>query len=229
MILPTKEFLKVFKETEGALSVAESIAIMNIAALAPIGVYVELGTHKGKSAISASYKLSDGIFFLVDPCFNEDNIDYFGKVEIRKIREKIWYSSFAYDMSPAYIRIMVDFIGDTSLNVLNRSNTFKYSYVFVDSGSHGDGLPIQESKLLEDRVVDGGIICFHDYKNQFVEVEGAYNYLLSTGKYEGIPIDWQPIFDYVNANDLENGNNSWHQYPDLNHPPNFVGALKKIK
>ena len=35
MITPTPDFWKVFKETNGALSTAEAIAIMNIAAQAP--------------------------------------------------------------------------------------------------------------------------------------------------------------------------------------------------
>jgi hypothetical protein len=86
---------------------------------------------------------------------------------------------------------------------------------------------MQEAKLLENRIVQGGIIAFHDYKNQFTEVEIAYDYLLSTGKYEPIGINWQEIFDYVKEHNLEEGNNSWHLYPELPHPPNFVGALKR--
>jgi len=70
-------------------------------------------------------------------------------------------------------------------------------------------------------------IAAHDYKNQFTEVEGAYDYLVGTGKYEPIHINWQEIFDYVAEHNLEEGNNSWHLYPELPHPPNFVGALRR--
>lgn len=39
MITPTPEFLKALKETNGALSISESIFIMQAAALAPKGTY----------------------------------------------------------------------------------------------------------------------------------------------------------------------------------------------
>lgn len=215
LITPTKEFLKVFKETEGALSVAESIAIMNIAALVFDSfnalTCVEFGVYKGKSAMSAVYSFYAGAFLLVEPEFKGAN----------------WQREVCKKVSSINQTIAVVPSDKTSLEVIPTLNDI--DYCFLDSGSHGDGLPMQEVKLLEDRISKNGVICFHDYKNQFTEIEGAYNYLLSTGKYEEIPIDWDAIFEYVNANDLENGNNSWHLYPELNHPPNFVGALKKIK
>lgn len=212
MIYPSKEFLKVFKETEGALSVTESIAIMNIAALAPEGIFLELGTHKGKSAMSAAYTLPKGDFGLVEPCFKNNEINPSDVVNA--------IAPFSKHKRSIFI------IEDYSTNIL--PNQPKMAYVFIDSGSHGGGLPMQEAKLLEDRMVKDGIIAFHDKGNQFTEVEIAYNYLLSTGKYEEINIDWQSIFDYVKEHNLEEGNNSWHLYPELPHPPNFVGALRRL-
>lgn len=215
MITPSNEFWKIFKETPGALSCAESLAIMNIAAEAPTGrdwySYIELGTHKGKSAMSAIMSLKNGKFALVDPIFSD-----------KKLASSVIFMVFDFGEN-----VGVGASERTSIEELNYTNPLKYSYVFVDSGSHGDGLPMQEAKLLEDRMVQGGIIAWHDYKNQFVEVEQAYNYLLSTGKYEEIIINWQEIFDYVKEHNLEEGNNSWHLYPELPHPPNFVGALKR--
>lgn len=215
MIIPIKQFWDVFKETAGALSTAEALAIMNIAALAKEGVYIELGTHKGKSAMAAlvSLKSYSGVgnppvFYLVDPIFAD--------IELAKTVQTSIMLATNKNMAYAYE-------STTSLEEIPKHNN--YSYVFLDSGSHGDGLPMQEVKLLEDRIIQGGIIAFHDYKNQFTEVEIAYDYLVGTGKYEPINIDWQEIFDYVKYRNLEQGNNSWHLYPELPHPPNFVGAL----
>lgn len=211
MITPTPDSFAPFKSIPGALSVAECIAIINVAAQVPHGgVYLELGTHKGKSAYAAVCSLPDGVFNLVDPIF-EDN----------ELASKVQY--FVANATKRFI--LCPTLAETSLEAIPKFKDL--SYVFVDSGSHGDGLPMQEVLLLEDRVIKDGIICFHDYKNQFVEVEGAYNYLLSTGKYEEIKINWQEIFDYVAEHNLEEGNNSWHIYNELPHPPNFIGALRR--
>jgi Ni,Fe-hydrogenase I large subunit len=87
---------------------------------------------------------------------------------------------------------------------------------------------MQEVKMLEDRIIQGGIIAFHDVFSQFVKQTEAYEYLLSTGKYEEIKINWQEIFDYLKENNIsEDDNNSWHKYPELPYPPNFIGALKR--
>jgi effector-binding domain-containing protein len=210
MIVPPKDFWRTFKETQGALSCAESLAIFNVALEAPNGLCLELGTHKGKSAISALYGLDADCFLLVDPIFSDKEI----ADAVSDTLATILGTPIGYEL-----------IADVSLNIIPKHD--QYAYVFVDSGSHGDGLPMQEVKMLENRMVQGGVIVFHDYKNQFTEVEIAYDYLLSTGKYEKIDINWEEIFDYVKEHNLEEGNNSWHIYPELPHPPNFVGALKR--
>jgi hypothetical protein len=219
MIIPDKKFWEVFKETPGALSSAEALAIMSVAALSPSGMWLEMGTHKGKSAMAAACGARfPTTFCLLEPEFKDKN----------------WESATYYAIEKALIVCEKDYVGvypfpDYSTDFLVRTdvlNTF-YAYVFVDTGSHGDGLPMREAKLLEDKIVPHGIICFHDYRNQFVEVEQAFEYLISTGKYEKIDIEWNEIFDYVKENNLEDGNNSWHLYPELPHPPNFVGALKR--
>jgi predicted O-methyltransferase YrrM len=208
MNYPSEQFFTEFKKTVGALSCCESIAIYNIASEAPSGVYLELGSHKGKSGMSAALGLKDGIFYLVDPIFEDT-----------KIGDDVL--SVVHSTSKSNLDLIL--IADYSTNIIEKFDDL--SYVFVDSGSHADGLPMQEVKMLEDRVKSGGIICFHDFNSQFHEVREAYDYLISTGKYEPISIDWTTIVKHVKENDLEKGNESWH-HTELDFPC-FVGAVKR--
>ena len=86
MITPTPEFWKKFKETNGALSCTEAVAIMNLAAEAPKndGWAIELGTFNGKSAMSAMVGLNECFFMLLDPIFDDNKVmkDLFEEVEI---------------------------------------------------------------------------------------------------------------------------------------------------
>lgn len=212
MILPSNEFLKVFKETSGALSVTEAMAIMNLAAQAPDNIYLELGTHKGKSAQSACFTLKNkNPFYLLEPEFRSITWVEETKSGVDKILE----------MTKSLV--IPIYCPEYSTSFINRFEN--YSWVFVDSGSHQDGLPMQEVKLLEDRMVQGGIIALHDWNSQFKEVKEASDYLVSTGKYEYIPINWPEIIEYVNANNLEEGNSSWH-HTELKNPC-FVGAVRR--
>lgn len=215
MIKPTEEFLKIFKETDGALSVSESIAIMNISAQAPVnGRNYEYGSYYGKSGMSAMYGLLTPSINLVDPI-------YIGSEN--KICQTVFDTLRSAPTNKPSTNREINLTGGYSTDVIEKNND--YAYVFIDSGSHQDGLPMQEVKLLENRMVPGGIIAFHDFRSQFSEVEEAYNYLLSTGKYEEIPINWKEITDYVDENNLEEGNKSWH-HTELKNPC-FVGALKR--
>lgn len=206
MIKPTQDFLDLFKSTNGALSVTESIAIMNIAKMAKQGTYMELGVAEGKSAMSAAYNLQEGLFFLVDPIFEDE-----------KLREQVIKKVKTF----ADKKIIVGCLPKYSIEAIELYND--YAYVMVDSGSHQDGLPMQEVKLLEDKMTQGGIIVFHDWDSQFSEVKEASDYLVGTGKYDYIPIDWEEIINYVNENNLEDNNLSWH-HQELKNPC-FVGAV----
>ena len=75
-------------------------------------------------------------------------------------------------------------------------------------------------------MVSGGIVGFHDIDSQFISVRYAYNYLISTGKYEPVGINWSEIVAYCESENLEDGTNkSWH-HNELKHPQ-FFGALRK--
>lgn len=164
MIIPSEQFWNSFRKTNGALSCAEAIAIVNIALQAPQGVYLEMGTFCGKSAMSAMVGLQPGEFILLEPLFEngEASLDFSNFPQKKMLVKPLIEYSEEYLAKP---------LGEM------------YAYVFSDAGSHQDGLPLREVKLLEDRIVSGGVILFHDFRSQFVEVEGAYYYLLDTGKY----------------------------------------------
>lgn len=222
LILPSKEFLEIFKKTNGALSVTEAIAIMNIAAEASQGTGIEFGSFHGKSAMSAAYGFMKEYVFgvrpivgyrltLVDPIYEDVNL----ADSIVELVEKATYK-----------KVSIRCVDGYSTDLLKMEEMNNFNYVFVDSGSHQDGLPMQEVKLLEDRVFQNGIIAFHDWGSQFKEVKEASDYLVNTGKYEYIPINWDEIINYVNENNLEEGNQSWH-HPELKNPC-FVGAVKRI-
>lgn len=206
--IPVHSFIEKFKATEGALSVCESIAIYNIAKQAPEGLFAEYGTFRGKSAMSALLGLPKGVFRLYEPEFDVSIKTDDVSQTLRSFESKVHAIHYLPNYSIESISLYSD-----------------YSYVFIDSGSHQDGLPMQEVKLLEDRIVQGGIIAFHDFRSQFVEVEQAYNYLLGTGKYEEIKIYWNAIVNYVRENDLEKGNNSWH-HTEMDFPC-FIGAVRR--
>lgn len=205
--IPHSSFIEKFKEVNGAFSVAECIALYNVCLQSPDGSWMELGTHKGKStmAIALAMNPKTSSLTLVEPEFKDTNW-------LEEVAERIIgvNKDIRLYMMPSY-----------SIDEIKNHVGF-ISFVFVDSGVHDD-MVMEEVKLLEDKIVRKGVIAFHDYKNQFTAVERAYQYLLSTGKYEEIEINWPLIL----REDREEGNNSWHQYPELGHAPNFVGALRR--
>ena len=211
MIKPPKELIDLFKSTHGAMSVAEGIALYNLCLIAPEGDCVELGSHKGKSSvmIAAATKGGKIIFHLVEPEFLDADwmINVAKRIwELLPLNNFIQWPNYSTDILPKIEKI---------------------AFLFVDSGDHGEEIVQSEKPLYEDKIVSGGIIAFHDFGNQFTAVARCYEQLIATGKYEPIEIDWPSILAYVKENNLEEGNQSWHLYPELPHSPNFVGALRR--
>lgn len=233
MILPSKENIELFKRTPGAISVCESIAIMNIAAQAPEGIYLECGSNAGKAAMSAASGLKKGIFYMVDPIYDLTNLEAWKHSQYGHPDKLAWgyvNEPDFYDNVKASIRIVSGLLvepvlmGDYSENAIPKYDN--YSYVFIDADNHQSELVFAEIKLLEDRIIQGGIIAFHDFNNQFIAPQEAHKYLIETGKYENIEINWKEIFDYVRENNLEENNNSWHE-KGSNEFPCYVGAVKR--
>lgn len=210
MIKPGLPFWEVFKKTSGALSTAECTSIVNLAAQAPEGLWLEMGTFKGKSAMAAIYGGNAPDFILLEPLFGSE-------VDCNELAKNI------SDATGKGVKLY--FINGYSTDFLKDTKDM-YAYVMSDAGNHQDGLPMAEVKLLEDRLLPGGVIAFHDFGNQFREPKEAAEYLVSTGKYEWIDIPWAEIVEYVKENNLEEGNNSWHVYDDVPYPC-FVGAVKR--
>ena len=245
MILPTKEQLELFKSTPGAISVCEMVAIINVAAQAPVGTCAEMGSHRGKSGIAAAIGLSNTKntqLHMVDPLYDMDNLEAWRHADQKHpdnawqgareqgFRPEVEWTIFAAsnknietgDISPVLH-------GDYSTNAIPRLHSIHgpFSYVFIDSDQHQYELVHAECELLKDKMVMGGIIAFHDLFSQFSGVEQAYRELISTGKYEEVAIDWESIKAWVKDNGGEVGNNSWH-HTDKEFPC-FFGALRRIK
>lgn len=210
---PPIEVIKQFQNTKGAMSVAEGVALYNICLQAPpMGNWIELGSHRGRSsAMIASCINKDITLHLVEPEF--------------EIEE--WFNEVVSTMKSFEKKGHIELWADYSTNVLQ--NFDEISFLFVDSGNHGEQIVQSEKPLYQDKIVSGGIIAFHDYgeKSQFTAVKKAYDELVNTGNYIPMGINWNEIFDYLKENDLQDGELSWHVYPELPHPPNFIGALRR--
>lgn len=233
MKAPLPSFFETFKKTPGAIGVAEAIAIYNLALQAPKGIRADLGSHAGKAAQSAAAAFESGQIYMVDPCFDLSNREawahsvqgvpenmpwsYFNEKDIlKRIRDNI------YEVSNTKVGCVL--VGDYSENYIAKYTG--YSWVFVDTDTHQGGMAMREAKLLEDRMVVGGIIAFHDWNNQFSDPREAHQYLIGTGMFDNIEIEWDEIFDYVRERNLEAGNNSWHERGS-NEFPRYVGAVKR--
>lgn len=209
---PSKSLIEKFISTPGAMSIVEGIALYDICTQAPTkGNWIELGTHRGRSSIMIASNINENIkLFLVEPEFS-----------------KIDWANEVYNRLASFNNKNIIFSANYSTEIL--PNFDEISFLFVDSGDHGESIVQSEKPLYQDKIISGGIIAFHDYgeKSQFTAVSKAYNELISTGNYEPIFINWDEIFEYVKENNLTDGDFSWHVYPELPHPPNFIGALRR--
>jgi hypothetical protein len=67
---------------------------------------------------------------------------------------------------------------------------------------------------------------YHDKGSQFTRVDEAYNYLLSTGKFEEIKINWEDIFEYVKWHNLEDGKRFMASVPGTTTSTKLCRSIK---
>jgi len=252
MNFPSQEVIKLFKDTNGAISLHEGCAIYWLAEQCPSGNAVELGSHEGKAAVMAAAGFqTKRQFHLVDPCYDTQN-DEAWKHSVQGTSKNAWHKihepSFNRDVKhrivqASYERVglqepgveRVGFVepvlhGDYSLHAIPEISA-PFSYVMVDSDIHTYELTRDELNLLRDRMAIGGIIAFHDFASQFTGVEQAYREMLQGGMYEEVGIPWGEIKAFVASIGGENGqgipNSSWHHCDK--EAPTFLGALKRVK
>jgi len=231
-----QELYDVFRDVQGAIAVTEAIGIYNFVKQflqTQEGIAADLGSHGGKSSMFAALGLYEmgyeKDFNMVDLLYDPNNPDwataYFGKFE-----NVPW--GFVNDPEfPEKWRKLVGLFcedrvkinGRSSLQFINENELF--CYIFIDTDDHRPELVMSEAKALQDKMAPGGIVLFHDYKNQFIGPLRAVEYLESTGVYEIIEMDWNPIKAYVKEGDLEAGNNSWQDF-EGDHYPIFVGGVR---
>lgn len=233
MIIPSKEFIERFKETPGAFSVCEAIALMNITSQVPIGTFIECGSNAGKSGMAAAYGLSKGDFYMIDPIFDLKNIEAWehtiqghpGNLPWGYAKEKGFKETVKNRILFASEKKVTPILCGTysEKELLLHDN---YSYIFIDSDNHQEERVTAELELVKNKMVKSGIIAFHDVDNQYIAPRQAIEKLIQSGEFENIEIDWDRIFNYVRENNLEEGNNSWHERGSEEFPK-FVAAVRK--
>lgn len=230
MKFPSNSFYEHFKPTPGAISCCEAAAIFWLAGKVPMGTCMDLGSNAGKAAMSAAAALKYVEFVMVDPIYDLTNREAF-KHSVQGVPENMPWS---YVNDPFFLEKVKERIftvsntfvhatlrGDYSENVIPRYD--RYGYVFIDTDDHQEELVMAEVRLLEERMLPGGIIAFHDFENQYAAPKKAAEMLVKTGNFDFVDIPWADIQEYVKSRDLEKGNNSWHM-PGVELPC-FVGAV----
>lgn len=227
--------------TPGAISMTEAWAIYsaiitNLSSRVEQGHVLDLGSHAGKSTMVMSAALAclgrAELIHMVDPVYDLNNEQAWRQTIQGTAKNLPWgyccEPSFKDDVIKRVYEVssLVPVLhGLSSVDFLAKYD-YTFSCVFIDSDDHQPELVMHEARLLENRVKLGGLVFFHDYKNQYVGPYMASEELLKTGKYELVGVNWVTITPFVNEYRLEENNNSWHMPGVAN--PNFVGILRRI-
>ncbi len=245
MNFPDPNFFKIFKPIPGAIGCGESLAISWLASQAPSsddGLWIDIGTNAGRAAMSAARGLHGGaerVIHCIDPVFDLSNAHAISQM-CQKTVENIGWGWVKESDFQEKVRDRISFASngtiDTRVMGLASMDAIpvltgrgeRVAWAFVDSDAHEYPLLHAECWLLKDRMAKGGIISFHDYLNQHVDVERVLRELLSTGKFEEIGVPWHEINQWIDVNVTEwtPDNASWHAHEHAN--PHFVGAVKYI-
>ncbi len=233
------KIIKKAKDIPGALSLAEMYGLAKtitekIDCVDTLNA-IDLGSHVGKSAFVALSALSvidrNDYFELVDPIYSEDYPEEWEKV----IKEDITRDALilrVYGLLDSIPGSDVLLYGEKSIIYLEMyfeedRQEDSVSYVFIDTADHELELVMKEVELLEDVVSPGGLIFFHDYGNYPGPLKAA-EYLVNTGKYEYIDINWEEAIEFLETNGLdESQNNSWHKFEDVKNPC-YLGCVRRL-
>jgi hypothetical protein len=224
----------------GAVGISELYAIYDLISTqmksTQKGVAVDFGSHRGRSSKPAAYALSPyydiiDAFFMVDLLYDLKNPEW--KTTVQGSADNIpWGYARNVDFVDEVVRFVqsssllpVQAVGKSSLQFLAETS-FRFNYVFIDSDDHQSELVLAEVKALEDRVNPGGLVLFHDFRNQYVGPYRAYEHLACTNKYKPVIVDWDHIKnEVIHLGFVEKDPMSWHM-PGVQFPT-FVGCLRR--
>jgi hypothetical protein len=239
------EIVEKAKKVPGAISVTEMVVIHNLVLheLRAVGRLwaIDLGAHAGKSSMMASSAMSRmgraDLFCMVDLIYDLENPawwdTYQGNAAKRDGNDVKHHIPWPIAKDPLQFPKIIDWhnsvsnldvtlFGNSSMQFLEKFNG-PFSYAFVDTDDHQAELVMDEARALENEMAIGALIIFHDYGNYRGPVL-AGDYLLSTGKYEAIMIDWTVANRLVEKHNLEGGNDSWA-------PPHhkYLGCFRRVR
>ncbi len=234
--------LEVAKTLPGAVSMTEMAGLYKTIMMhleAPDGaIAIDLGSHAGKSSITAIAALSEmgrkDYFHMVDPIYNLKNEEAW-KDTIQGSADKMPWAHVHKPNFKEVIKTNIDkfsklqymLLGISANQLFDKIRKSPISYIFIDSDDHQPERVEEECNKIEDLILPGGLVFFHDYKNQYIGPHLAAEYLVETGKYEEIQIDWGFAKNFTNAHNLEKGNDTWQSYEDMSTI--FVGCVKRIR
>jgi len=238
-----KKMLVEATKVNGAVSTTELAGIVLTAAKEMksqnMGIAVDFGSHAGRSSMAGVLGLSSHLevvdFFMVDLLYDLTNPEWENTTQKHTDNIPWGYAKAKGFIETVYNRVEkyrgnfdIFLMGKSSLQFLRglKTSNTRYNYVFIDSDDHQEELVMEEVKELEDKMNQGGLIFFHDFRNQYIGPQKAYVYLRNTGKYEEVLIDWEAAKKLAIESGTVEDPNSWHM-PGVEFPC-FVGCLRRI-
>lgn len=151
------DFNKVTKNVGGWLTKDEGVFLYNTAKKIKNGnVIVEVGSWKGKSTICLGIGSKDGNkvkIFAIDP--------HTGSSEHQKMFDKVdTFGEFKQNIHRAGVVDFVEPVRDISENAAKNFNQ-RIEFIFID-GAHEYRFVKMDFKLWFPKVINGGILAFHD-------------------------------------------------------------------
>lgn len=227
------EVFRTVNKIPGAISMTEAVALYDTirSALKSFsGIAADMGSHAGKSSIIGAKALADSgfenDFYMVDLAYDLENAEWETTVQGSADLMPWGYlrnGNEAVEQRAKEVYKNISLLGLSSLQFL--ADFDELSYAFIDTDDHQPELVMKEVKAIEDIVLPGGLVFFHDYNNQYKGPRMGYRYLVKTRKYEAIEINWKSAKSYADENDLEVDNDSWHM-PGVSFPC-FIGCVRR--